>query len=92
MYSVILSDTAQTDLYNIVQYIAVHNPTAAEKLGLELIDLAMSLQTFPYRGSRVRKHPRVRKLVHSDYVITYRVREPNRTVEVLGFTHGARIE
>jgi len=92
MYSVILSDTAQTDLDNIVEYIAVHNPTAAEKLGLELIDLAMSLQTFPYRGSRVRKHPRVRKLVHSDYVITYRVREPNRTVEVLGFTHGARIE
>jgi plasmid stabilization system protein ParE len=92
MYSVILSDTAQTDLDNIVQYIAVHNPTAAEKLGLELIDLAMSLQTFPYRGSRVRKHPRVRKLVQSDYVITYRVREPNRTVEVLGFTHGARIE
>jgi len=92
MYSVILSDAAQTDLDNIVQYIAVHNPTAAEKLGLELIDLAMSLQTFPYRGSRVRKHPGVRKLVHSSYVITYRVREPNRTVEVLGFTHGARIE
>ena len=92
MYSVILSDTAQTDLDNIVQYIAVHNPTAAEKLGLELIDLAMSLQTFPYRGSWVRKHPRVRKLVHSDYVITYRVREPNRTVEVLGFTHGAQIK
>ena len=92
MYSVILSDAAQTDLDNIVQYIAVHNPTAAEKLGLELIDVATSLETFPYRGSRVRKHPRVRKLVHSNYVITYRIREPNRTVEVLGFTHGAQIK
>jgi plasmid stabilization system protein ParE len=53
MYSVILSDAAQTDLDNIIQHIAVHNPTAAEKLGLELIDVAMSLQTFPHRGSRV---------------------------------------
>jgi len=86
MYAVILSDAAQIDLDSIVQYIAVHNPTAAEKLGLELIDIAMSLQTFPYRGSRVRK------LVHSNYVIIYRIREPNRIVEVLGFTHGARIK
>lgn len=61
MYAVILSDAAQTDLDNIVRYIAVDNPTAAEKLGLDLIDVAMSLETLPYRGSRVRKHPGVLK-------------------------------
>jgi plasmid stabilization system protein ParE len=38
MYAVILSDAAQTDLDNIVRYIAVDNPTAAEKLGLDLIE------------------------------------------------------
>jgi plasmid stabilization system protein ParE len=47
MYAVILSDAAQTDLDNIVQYIAVDNPTAAEKLGLDLVDVATSLETLP---------------------------------------------
>ena len=92
MYAVILWDAAQTDLDNIVQYIAVDNPTAAEKLGMDLIDVVMSLETLPYRGSRVRKHPGVLKLIHGNYVITYRIYESNHTVQVLGFTHGARIK
>ena len=92
MYAVILLNTAQTDLDNIVRYIAVDNPTAAEKLGLDLIDVAMSLETLPYRGSRVRKYRGVLKLIHGNYVITYRIDESNHTVQVLGFTHGARIK
>src|SRR5467141_2931472 len=55
MYAVILSNAAQTDLDNIVRHIAVDNPTVAEKLGLDLIDVAMSLETLPYRGSRVQE-------------------------------------
>jgi plasmid stabilization system protein ParE len=51
MYVVVLSNAAQTDLDNIVEYLAFHNPAAAQKLGLELIDTAMSLETLPYRGS-----------------------------------------
>jgi plasmid stabilization system protein ParE len=92
MHAVVLSAAAQTDLDNIVQYIAVDNPTAAEKLGLDLIDVAMSLETLPYRGSRVQKHRGVLKLIHGNYVITYRIDESNHTVQVLGFTHGARIK
>jgi len=92
MYAVILSNAARTDLDNIVRHIAVDNPTAAEKLGLDLIDVAMSLETLPYRGSRMRKHPGVLKLMHGSYVITYRVEESNHIVQVLGFTHGARIK
>ena len=92
MYAVVLSAAAQTDLDNIVQYIAVGLSTAAERLGLDLIDVAMSLETLPYRGSRVRKYRAVLKLIHGNYVITYRIDESNHTVQVLGFTHGARIK
>jgi plasmid stabilization system protein ParE len=92
MYAVVLSAAAQTDLDNIVQYIGVDNPTAAEKLGLDLIDVAMSLETLPYRGSRVQKHRGVLKLILGNYVLTYRIDESNHTVQVLGFTHGARIK
>jgi len=85
MYAVILSDAAQTDLDNIVRHIAVDNPTAAEKLGLDLIDVAMSLETLPYRGSRVQKHRGVLKLIHGNYVITYRIDESNHTVQSTRF-------
>ena len=51
MYSVILSQRASKDLAGIVEYIAGVNPDAAERIGFELVDLAMSLDALPYRGS-----------------------------------------
>jgi plasmid stabilization system protein ParE len=51
MYSVILSNRAIKDLTDIVEYIGADNPDAAEKTGFELVNLAMSLDYMPYRGS-----------------------------------------
>jgi plasmid stabilization system protein ParE len=75
MYAVVLSAAAQTDLDDIVRYIAVDNPTAAEKLGLDLIDVAMSLETLPYRGSRVQKH----RTTLFKYSVSHTVRGLNRS-------------
>jgi toxin ParE1/3/4 len=47
---VILSLRAIQDLEEIVRYISVDNPRAAERLGYALIDAALSLGTFPERG------------------------------------------
>ena len=52
MYSVILSNRAIKDLTGIVEYIGADNPDAAEKTGFELVNLAMSLDYMPYRGSK----------------------------------------
>jgi plasmid stabilization system protein ParE len=92
MYSVILSNPASKDLTGIVEYIAADNPDAAERTGFELINLAMSLDSMPYRGSKVKKRLGVLKLVHGKYLIYYRVNERKRTVEILSFKHGSRIE
>ena len=54
MYVVIL-EAAHEDLRNIVAYISNENPKAAETLGRELLDEAMSLESLPYRGSRIKK-------------------------------------
>ena len=54
MYVVIL-EAAHEDLRNIVAYTSNENPNAAETLGRELLDEATSLESLPYRGSRVRK-------------------------------------
>jgi plasmid stabilization system protein ParE len=92
MYSVILSHRASKDLTGIVKYIAAANPDAAERIGFELVNLAMSLDSMPYRGSKVKKRRGVLKLVHGDYLIYYRVNEGKKTVEVLSFQHGARVK
>jgi hypothetical protein len=44
MYSVILSNQSIKNLTGIVEYIAAENPDAADKIGSELVNLAMSLE------------------------------------------------
>jgi len=41
-------------------------------------------------GSAVRKRSGVRKLVHSPFLIYYRIHERKRLIEVLHVRHGAR--
>jgi hypothetical protein len=52
MYAVLILEEAREDLRKIARNIASENPSAAEALGGELLDEAMSLESLPYRGSR----------------------------------------
>jgi plasmid stabilization system protein ParE len=65
MYSVVLLEAAHEDLRNIVAYIGNENPSAAETLSRELLDEAMSLESYPYRASRVKRRRRLLKLIHA---------------------------
>jgi plasmid stabilization system protein ParE len=55
MYTVVFSKNADKDIINIVKHVAAENPQAAKKLGSNLLDLALSLDSMPYRGSKVKK-------------------------------------
>jgi toxin ParE1/3/4 len=90
MPSFILEE-AQEDLVNIVAHLSPDNPEAAQKLGNQLLDLAQSLESMPYRGSSVKKLPGLRKLIHGNYLIYYRVKDQESLVEVVSFVHGAQI-
>jgi plasmid stabilization system protein ParE len=76
----------------LIKHVAAENPQAAKKLGSNLLDLALSLDSMPYRGSKVKKRRGVLKLIHENYLIYYRVSENKRTVEILSFKHGARMK
>jgi plasmid stabilization system protein ParE len=84
MYEVLIRRTAHDSLREVVSYVSADNPDTAEKLGSELIDQALSLESLPFRGSRLRKRPGYLKLVHGNYLTYYRIKEKEKSVEVPG--------
>ena len=89
-YRVILSRPALRDLGEIARYIAMDNPAAAERVGLELLRLAESLTLLPRRGGELKSRPGVRRLVHEPYLVTYRIDETKAVVFILRFWHAKR--
>ncbi len=83
-YRVILAASADRDLEEIVRFLAQKNPAAAERLGYALVDDALSLAKFPFRGKSVRDRPDYRRILHGRwFLIFYRVDEPRRVVQVV---------
>lgn len=82
-YRVIFAAQADRDLEQIVRFLAQKNPVAAERLGNELIDDALTLAQLPRRGGVVRNRPAYRRIVHRPwFVIFYRVDEIRCLIEV----------
>jgi plasmid stabilization system protein ParE len=91
-FKVFLSDDALNDLERIVAYIAPHNPVAAEQMGNQLLDAALSLKTFPERGRVVPefRQPDLREIIFRSYRIIYRTNLKDQSLEIVRFWHGAR--
>lgn len=56
-WQVALTDEADADLERVVAFLAQKSPTAAERIGLELVALVFALEKMPNRGTPVRKRP-----------------------------------
>ena len=91
-YQVEITSQADEDLAEIVSYLAKDNGGIAEVFGMQLIDEALLLSTFPYRGSIMRGKRKARKLVYGKCLIIYMINEQRRYIAVLRFLHGARIK
>jgi len=91
-FKVFLADDALSDLERIVAYVAPHNPFAAEKLGNELLDAALSLRSFPERGRVVPEFRQtdLREIIFRSYRIIYRINQNDGSLEIVRFWHGAR--
>jgi plasmid stabilization system protein ParE len=74
-----------------VRSIAIHNPSAARKLGDLVIQSGESLCFFPERHPKVRQRPDVRRyIVKKCFKVFYRVQSESQTVEVLRCWDGRR--
>jgi len=89
-YQVIIGRPAQQDLVKIHDYIARHNPMAAQAFVGKLVEEAKSLKTFPQRGGQLKEKPGVRFTVVGPYLIVDRVVEIRQEVRVQRFWHAAR--
>lgn len=90
-YKVIFGRRSRIDLKELVSYVrrASGAPVVAERLGMALINKALTLSTFPERGRVVPELalPEVREIIFRTYRIVYRV-APGQ-VQILRFWHAA---
>jgi plasmid stabilization system protein ParE len=89
-HKVIFAPQAGRDLESVVRYIARQaSPEIAERFGMQLVEKALSLATFPERGRVV---PEVgapfREIIFRSYRIVDRLTDG--LVEVIRFWHAAR--
>ena len=91
-YKVIFGQRCRKDLQEIVSYVrdASGSPEAAERLGMALINKALTLSSLPDRGRVVPELDlsEVREIIFKSYRIVYRVAVAE--VQVLRFWHAAR--
>jgi toxin ParE1/3/4 len=93
-YTVTINRQASRDLTEIFKYIEDRekNAAPAERLTNALVDSALGLAQFPYRGQVMKRRPKARRLVHGNYLIIFEIRESQRHVEILRFLHGAQMK
>jgi plasmid stabilization system protein ParE len=86
---VVITADAEADLERIGDAIAQHNPTRAITLVRELRRKCETLALAPRRFALIPRyeHTNIRRVVHGNYLIFYRV--SNELVEVVHILHGA---
>ena len=91
-WQVIIAPSAQSDLADIVRYIAQHNSDAAARLGFELITRAKSVADFPEIGRMVPefRDRDLREIICRSYRIIYRLKRDSQQIQIIRFWHGAR--
>ena len=90
-FKVVFRDTFLEDLERVVRSIAIHNPTAAHKVGELIISAGERLSFFPERHPKVRQRPGIRRFIVKKYFkVFYRVHPENMMVEILRCWDGRR--
>jgi plasmid stabilization system protein ParE len=89
-YRLLYTQRALNDLAEIVGHIAEVDADAASRFGGSLLDHVDLLERFPRMGGTIHKRPRVRKLIHSPFLIYYHVDDDKGEIEILHVRHGAR--
>lgn len=85
----VFSESAETDLEGIGDYIALDNPGRALSFVVEIRGRCAQLAKFPNAFALVPRYERhgIRRMVHGNYLIFYRV--GSESIEILRILSGA---
>ena len=87
MVKVVIRTSAKRNLKSIMRYIARDNPKRAYSFTLELETVCYSLAELPLQGRLIPKlGTNIRRLVHGNYSVYYRLDENKHTVFILRIT------
>lgn len=91
-FKIVWTLRARQDLRDLASFIARDYPSAALKLGDLIFTRVDSLETFPELGLVVpeRNRTELREIVVKNYRVIYRIRAPEKMLEILRVWHGAR--
>lgn len=91
-YRVRFSQSARSDINEIVRYISTDDRNRAFRFGMLLVRQALSLGHFPERGRVVPEfgEQSVREIIVRAYRIIYRVDHRSRSVVIFRFWHAGR--
>lgn len=86
------SRAAEFDLRDLVNYIRIDNPVAAEEFAAAILDKIDLLSDFPEMGRVVPESndPTLREIIHRSYRIIYRFVAATSEIEIVRLWHGAR--
>jgi plasmid stabilization system protein ParE len=82
-WRVTLKKGCRDDLRAICRFISAANKRAARDVESELIRVALSLNSMPYRGAQLEGNKALRRLTHKHYCIIYQLNEKRHRVQVL---------
>jgi len=92
-YRVEITKTAESDLWEIRQYITADNQTAADNLVKEIEQQIASLEQFPFRCSVISESQKLgkeyRHIINGNYRTIFRV-DGSRVI-IMRVIHGARL-
>lgn len=83
-------DQALIDLEEIFEWSLEHHPDTTERFADELFGHLELLTLFPEMAPRLRKRSKIRRLSHGPLLVSYRVEEKKRLIEILRIRHVAR--
>jgi plasmid stabilization system protein ParE len=82
-WRVTLKKGCRDDLRAICRFIGVANKRAAREVESELMRVALSLDSMPYRGTQLEGNKALRRLTHKHYCIFYQLNEKRHRVQVV---------
>jgi plasmid stabilization system protein ParE len=74
-YHLFYTQRALSDLADIVGHIAEDDAETASRFGASLVEHVELLTRFPRMGGLIQKRAHIRKLLHSPFLVYYRVRD-----------------